>query len=452
MSGKRLVVIGGVAAGLSAASKARRLDSSLKITVFERSGYVSYGACGIPYYVGGIIAEAEDLLALTVDTLRTKRGIDVRVHTEVTAIDREHKHVAATCLESGETYTVPYDYLVIATGAKPIIPPIRGMESNRVFVVRNVEDAIAIRRESEGARSAVIVGGGVIGLEMAEQIAGRGVKVTIFEALDRLLPNLPLSYSQLVADELQRNGVTLHLGKSVSSIQESGGTVVSVTDSDGSTTACDMVIVAVGVKPESDLARSAGLDLGLKDAIVVDTQQRTSDSSIWAAGDCVQMRHLLGDTPVYAPLGTTANKMGRVAGSNIGGEPAQFDGVLGSIVTKVFDLYIAATGFSLKQALDEGYEAAEHAIVKGDKASYYPGSRDTHLNMVVDTKSGRLLGAQGIGGESIAGRINVLVAAITTGMTVAQLNELDLVYTPSVAPVYDPLLIAASQAMKLKRG
>lgn len=452
MSGKRLVVIGGVAAGLSAASKARRLDNNLKITVFERSGYVSYGACGIPYYVGGMIAEAEDLLALTADTLRTKRGIDVHVHTEVTAIDREQKQVAVTSLESGETSTVGYDYLVIATGARPIIPPIQGIGNNGVFFVRNVEDAKAIRSHVEGARSAVIVGGGVIGLEMAEQIAGRSIEVTLFEALDRLLPNLPVSYSHLVADALQQNGVRLHLGKSVSSIQESGGTVVSVTDSEGSTTACDLVIVAVGVKPESDLARSAGLELGLRGAIVVDTHQQTSDPCIWAAGDCVQMRHLLSDTPVYAPLGTTANKMGRVAGSNIGGEAAQFDGVLGSIVTKVFDLYIAATGFSLEQAIAAGHDAVQHAIIKGDKASYYPGRRDCHLNVVVDTKSGRLLGAQGVGGESIAGRINVLVAAITMGMTVAQLNELDLVYTPSVAPVYDPLLIAASQAMKLARG
>lgn len=451
MSGKKLVVIGGTAAGLSAASKAKRLDSSFEITVFERGGYVSYGACGLPYYVGGMIAEADDLISLTVDTLKQKRGIDVHIHTEVTAIDRAQKLVVAKNLKSGEMISAPYDYLVIATGSRPIVPPIKGVEHSGVYVVRSVEDGIAIKHHAQKARAAAIVGGGVIGLEMAEQLAERGMKVTLFEALDRLLPILPPAYSQLIADELQHKGVTLRLGTSVASIEEEGGSVVSVTDSNGSTVACDLVIVAVGVKPESELAQAAGLELGVRDAIVVDTRQRTSDPSIWAAGDCVQMRHLLSDKPVYLPLGTTANKMGRVAGSDIGGEAASFEGVLGSIVTKVFDLYIAATGLTLEQARAQGYDAAERAIIKGDKASYYPGSRDAYLNLVVDTHSGRLLGAQGVGGESIAGRINVLVAAITMKMTVAQLNELDLVYTPSVAPVYDPLLIAASQTMKLVR-
>ena len=451
MGGKRLVVIGGTAAGLSAASKAKRLDGSFEVTVFERGGYVSYGSCGLPYFVGGMIREADDLVSLTAEELRSKRGFRVHTHTEVVRIDRARKLVEAKDLENGGTFDAPYDALVIATGSRPIIPPIVGMESRGVFTVRSVEDGIAIRDRAGKARAACVIGGGVIGLEMAEQLALRGLKVTIFEALDRLLPAFPEEHSRLVADHLALKGVDLHLSRSVAAIRSEGGEVVGVTADDGSTVSCDMVIVAVGVRPESGLAEAAGLELGLRSAIVVDERQRTSDPHIWACGDCAQMRHLITGKPVYLPLGTTANKTGRVAGGVIGGEDDRFEGVLGSMVTKVFDLYIASTGLSLQQALAEGYAAEQQTVIKGDRASYYPGSRDAHVNLVVDTADGRLLGAQGIGGETIAGRINVLVAAVTMGMTVSRLGELDLLYTPSVAPVYDPLLIAASQAMKLVR-
>lgn len=444
-----LIIIGGTAAGLSAASKAKRLCPELEITVYERSGFVSYGACGLPYFVGGLIGEPEELVSLTAKTLREKRGIPTYTHHEVTRIDRAQKLVEVRDLATGKTFSRHYDRLMLATGAVPILPPLPGVESKGVHCLRTVEDGIALKaRVAAGAKRAVIVGGGFIGLETAEELTFAGLAVTVVEAQPRLLPFLPEEYARAIQKELEDHGVALRLGAGVTEVVTENGCAAGVRLADGEVLPGDVILFSVGVRPASELAVDCGLELGLRGGIVVDEEQRTSDPAIYAAGDCVQMKHLLTGAPCYVPLGTTANKQGRIAGENLAGGHSVFKGVLGSQVTKVFDLYAASTGLTLRQAEEAGFSPVTSAIVKGDRASYYPGGGENRLTLLLDRRTGRLLGAQGIGTATIAGRMNVLATAITAGMTVDELNELDLVYSPSVAPVYDPVLIAASQAMK----
>lgn len=445
---EKLIVIGGTAAGLSAASKAKRLKKDMDIQVFEKSGYISYGACGLPYYVGGMIDDAEDLVSVSVGDMNVKRGIPVSIHTEVTHIDPSLKTVQVKYLSSGEEREFAYDKLVLATGARPIHPDIPGIDSDGVFYLRNVEDGIALRLKVAKASRVVLMGGGFIGLELAEQLSEAGVKVTLCEALERLLPFLPESFSGKISDMMTSKGVSLRLNAKVAEVLSHNGSVSGIRLESGEAMDCDAVVVSIGVMPASQLAREAGLELGIKGSIVVDDHMRTSNPDIWACGDCAQTKNILTGKPCYVPLGTTANKMGRIAGSNIGGEECSFPGVLGAMVTKVFDISIAATGLSLQAALHEGYDAVASAISKNDRASYYPGAEENLLNLVFDRHTGLLLGAQGIGSATVAGRINVLTACITAGMTVSQVNELDLVYAPPFAPVYDPILIAASQAEK----
>ena len=446
---KKLVVIGGTAAGLSAASKAKRSLPELEIVVFEKTGYASYGSCGLPYFIGGLIKRPDDLVQITVEDLRSKRGINVFLRHEVTHIDRQSRQLEVLELETGRVFTESYDQLVIASGARPVIPDIPGIKAEGVFTLRSVEDGIYIRAAVEsGAKKALVIGAGLIGLELAEQLTERGCNVELIESLPRLLPVLPPQFAQEVKDQLVKRGVGLHLGAAVKEILVKDGKAAAARLTDGSEIPADFVLVAAGVTPNTALAKACGLELGLKESILTDAAMRTSDPSIWACGDCTQTINLITGKPVYTPLGTVANKQGRVAGASIAGEKAGFPGVVLSQGCKVFDLYLAATGLTLEAALAAGFAAAESSVIKGDKANYYPGSADNKINLVFERKGGRILGAQGIGSLSVAGRINLLASGLTTGMTVAQLNELDLVYTPAIAPVYDPLLIAASAALK----
>ena len=392
---EKVIIIGGTAAGLSAASKAKRVDPSLEITVFERSGYISYGACGLPYFVGGIIDQPDDLVSLNVDQMTNQRGVPTFIHHEVTSIDRTAQTVTVRDLDSGKSWQQPSDKLVIATGARAIVPDIPGADAEGVYTLRTVEDGIRLKSTVQGGehKAIAIVGGGFIGLEMAEELTNSGLEVHLFEVMPRLLPFLEERFSAAVLDVLQKHGVYVHLNAEVAALETADGHVCGVQTKDGITGGA-----------------------------------------------------------AYVPLGTTANKQGRIAGGNLAGEHETFKGVLGSMVTKAFELYISATGLSLAQAQAAGYNAAASVITKGDRASYYPGSQSNTICLILDKATGRLLGAQAIGSESVAGRINVFATAITCGMTVAEINELDLVYAPPVAPVYDPILIAASQAMKKVEG
>ena len=448
----KLIVVGGTAAGLSAASKAKRTDPSMDVTVYERTGYTSYGACGLPYLVEGKVKEPEDLVTLTPRELSVKRGIRTLIRHEVISLDAASKTLRVRNLETGDIFQDQYDKLVLATGAAAVLPPVAGIDADGVYVLKTVEDGIAVRDRAMSANSAVILGGGLIGLETAEALAARGLQVTVVEALPRLLPYFEDIYAGQAADQLSRHGVSLLTGVSVREVKKKNGCFAACLLSDGREIPADFLLVSAGVRPNTELAWQAGITLGLRGAVRVDEYMRTTDPDIYACGDCAAARHILTGEEVYVPLGTTANKQGKAAGSNIAGEKEVFPGIAGSQVTKVFDLWLAGTGLNMAQAEAAGFEADTVRIQKGSLASYYPGGSMLTLSLVFDTLTGRLLGAQGSGDESIAGRINVLVAAISAGMTVGQLEGLDLVYTPSVAPVYDAVLIAAAQAAKKVRS
>jgi len=446
---KRIVVIGGTAAGMSAAVRVKRLLPDSEVVVLERSGFISYGSCGLPYYIGGIIESIHDLLSLTPETA-TERGVDAKVYKEALSIDRNSKNVVYKDIQSGKTSSISYDYLVIATGAVPVFPRLPNIDAAGVYTLRTIEDGLAIRKilDNNGAKRALIVGGGFIGLEMAEQFNHRGIEVSILEALPRILPSFEEEYAGEIVKTLEDHGIRIISGQSLSAIETREGRAVAAVSDKGMRLDVDLIIISAGVRPNSDLARAAGLNIGYKGGIVVDDELKTSDDSIWACGDCVVMHNLITGKDTYVPLGTTANKQGRIVGGNIAGERKNFNGVLGSQVTKVFDSYIASTGLNLDAAIREGFDAVIEKIVKSDKASYYPRGVDCHLCLIFDRKTGRLLGAQAMGGISVAGRINTLAVAITAGLSIQQINEIDFVYAPPVAPVYDPILIAASQGIK----
>lgn len=446
---RKLIVIGGIAAGLSAVAKAKRLLPDLEVSVYEKSNFASTGACGLPYFVGGNVKKARDLLSLSIEDLRDKRGISVLTGHEVLEIDHAKKTVHVIDHGNNRRFSDIYDDLVIATGAIPIRPSLPNISADGVFFIRTLEDAIALKNAiKNGAKKAVVIGCGFIGLETAEQLAEIGLKVTVVETQPTLLPFFENDYSEMIRQELLKHGVSVELNVTAEEILTIKGVAKGIRLSDGKILQADVILISIGVKPDTSLAKRSGIGQGLRGSILVNNDMRTNLPSIWACGDCVQSYSLITGQPCWVPSGTIANKQGRVAGSNIGGEPATFPGVLGSHVTKIFDLYATTTGLNLAMAQKAGFDAKSTSIVKSDKASYYPGGTDSYISLIFEKKGGRILGAQALGGISIAGRINVLIAAITVGMTVSQLNELDLLYSPSVAPVYDPLLIAAATALK----
>lgn len=443
---RQLVVIGGVAAGLSAAGRAKRLSPELKVTVFERSGYCAYTACGLPYFVSGVIDDHRKLLMRAARELAGE-GLDVRVRHEVTEIDVDAGTVSVTGLDSGIETTVPYDELMIAAGAKPITP-FPGVELDGCFVVRTIEDALAIDAWLSGARPArgVIVGAGYIGLEMAEALRARGVATTIVERELDILPLVDADVAAVVLDELRRNEVTVLTGAAVEAIE--GDSCVRAVRADGVAIPAEIVVLGIGVRPDSGLAVAAGVPVGAHGGVCVDPRMRTRLDGVWAAGDCCETRHLLHDAPAYIPLGTTANKQGRVAGSNIGGREDEFAGVVGTSVLKVFDLEVARTGLTVRQARAAGLDAVHATVTHKSRAAYYPGWKPITVKLVAERVSGRLLGAQIAGREGVAKRIDVIAAALHARATVRDVAAFDLSYAPPFAPVWDPLLVAARQAEK----
>lgn len=443
-----LIVIGGVAAGMSAASKARRIDPDMEIIVYEKSGYVSYGACGLPYYVQGLIQKHTDLVVRTPDQF-AKRGIQVFVHHEVTAIDPSNRRVRVKNLESGQTFETAFDHLMLSTGGYALRPPIPGLESpaDNLFAVRNVEDGAAIRRfiETENPRQAVIVGAGYIGVEMAEAlIAGHGLDVTVVTLFPPLVPTFDEDMSEHVSAELARHGVQLHV-EGVKAFERQGRRVTAVLTQESSFPA-DMVVLAMGVRPNTALAQSAGIALGPTGAVAVDDHQRTNVEGIFAGGDVAEALDLVTGKPTYVPLGTTANKQGRVAGENIAGGDATFAGIVGTAVVKVFDSDAARTGLTETQAREHGYDVHTTTIRASSNAHYMPGGGPLHVKLVYEA-GGRLLGAQMVG-RAAAKRIDVVAAALHARWTVEELQKLDLSYAPPYAPVWDALLVAANVAVK----
>ncbi|MDP1647062.1 MAG: FAD-dependent oxidoreductase [Rubrivivax sp.] len=445
---RRLVIIGGDAAGMSAASQARRMTSSekLEIVVFERSSRTSYAACGLPYLVGGFVKSADSLVARTPEQHRAK-GIDVRTRHEVTAIDAEASTVTVRDLDTGRGSVLHYDELLIGTGAAGISPPWPGIDAQGVLQLRTFDDAAEVERLlGAGARRAVVVGAGYVGLEVAEGLLERGLDVTVVERLDApMAAVLDAEMAAGVADAMRAAGIDLRLGTAVTGFTAVGGRVTAVETAAGPVPA-DLAVIGLGVRPNAELARAAGIGVGEAGGIIVDDHLRTGTAHVWAAGDCVESRHRVTGRPVVVALGTHANKQGRVAGTNIAGGDAAFGGVLGTAITRFQDVEIARTGLTEREAAAAGFDAIGVVTEASSRAHYYPGAQPMKIKIVAARGSGRLLGAQIVGGAGAGKRIDVLATALWNEMTVAELAGMDLAYAPPFSPVWDPVLLAAGKA------
>lgn len=444
----RVVVIGGVAAGMSAASQVRRRDPEIEVVVLHRGRDISYSACGMPYNIGDPKREVGDLVILDAASARQERGIDVRTRQDVQSIDRERKTVKVREIDSGREYELAWDKLVIATGASAARPPLPGLDAPGVFVVRELEDAQAIKAylRATVVKKAVIVGAGYIGLEMADALHGLGIEVSVIEKAGQVLPGFAPAIIADARQELERNGIDVQTGVGIQSVERSGADLVVRTDSGA--VSGQLVIVSVGARANVELAMAAGIKLGETGAIAIDDGMRTSAADVFAAGDCAQARHLVLGRPVWIPLGTTANKQGKVAGANAAGADERFGGIVGTAGFKLFDLEVARTGLGEADIAAAGIKAVTAVSHHHTRARNYPGDRPITTVVYAERGSGRLLGAQMIGGEAVAKRIDVFATALHAGMTVAQIEDLDLSYAPPFAPVYDPILIAASVGVK----
>jgi CoA-dependent NAD(P)H sulfur oxidoreductase len=450
---KRLLVIGGGAAGMSAASAARRVDPALDIVVLEATGHAAYGLCGLPYLVSGVIGSAEALVAYPPDFFRLKRGIDLRLGVAAVGIDPDGATV--TYADAGHEREIGYDRLVVTAGGAPTIPPIPGLDSalegGRAYTVRTLEDAVRLRRllEAGGARRALVVGAGYIGLEMAEALRARCLDVVVVELLDQVMPNLDPEAAALVEAEVRQHSVDLRLKTGLTELRATATSLVAVLD--GEPELVDVVVVATGVRPNGAIAAAAGARTDASGALLVDSRMRTSLPRVIAAGDCVAPYHRLLGRPAFVPLGPAANKTGRVAGTVAAGGDAEFHGILGTAVVKVFDLAVGRTGLTLREARQGGLAALATDAVGRSRAKYYPGSEAITVRLVHEP-GGRLLGAQMVGRSGVAKRIDVVATALQAGFSVEDLAGLDLSYAPPYAPVYEPVLLAAQAAALSRDG
>ncbi len=445
---ERLVVIGGDAAGMSAAAQARRRrgPEDLEIVAFERGRFTSYSACGIPYWIGEVVGDRDELIVRSPEEHR-ERGIDVRTSTEVVAIDLDRAAVEVRDLASDTSRWEGFDQLLVATGAVPASPPIPGVDAEGIHGVQTLEDGDRVRRDLErGPRErAVVVGAGYIGLEMAEALLMRGLEVTVVDLAPQVMRTLDPDMAGLVSDALTGLGVVVRLGETVEAFEDDGGRVSAVVTDQGVLPA-DIVVLGLGVRPDVALASEAGVPVGDAGGVVVDRRMRTGSVGVWAAGDCTEKFHRVSRRPVSIALGTHANKQGRVAGINLGGGYATFPGVVGTAVSKICAIEVARTGLNEREAAEAGFEAVTATVRSTTRASYYPGSSPLTVKAVAERRTGRLLGAQIVGREGAGKRIDVLATALWSGLTVDELINVDLSYAPPVSPLWDPVLIAARKA------
>ena len=456
----RVLIVGGVAGGASCAARARRLSEEADIIIFERGPYVSFANCGLPYYVGDVIPKERDLLLATPPYFRERFNIDVRVHNEVRAINRQKNEVQVRNTETGEVYQETYDALVLSPGAAPVRPPLPGIDLPGIFSLRTIPDSNQMREwiVEKGVKRAVIVGGGFIGLEMAENLAGRGISVSIVEMLPQLMPALDPEMAVLVQDHLSANGVSLHLGDAVAGFEQGAdGHGIIVTTESGEKHPCDMVILAIGVRPEIKLAREAGLEIGALGGIRVDDQMRTSDSRIWAVGDAVEVRDVTSGEWILLALAGPANRQGRIAADVIMGRNSRFRGVQATAVCKVFDMVVASTGASEKALQRSGINGRPARYEKvylepTHHVGYYPGAKPIMIKFIFSTEEGRVLGVQAVGEEGVEKRIDVISMAIQKGATVFDLEEAELCYAPQFGSAKDPVNLAGMVAANILRG
>jgi NADPH-dependent 2,4-dienoyl-CoA reductase/sulfur reductase-like enzyme len=496
---KKILIIGGVAAGTSAASKARRIDPNADIKIIQEEPVVSYGACGIPYVIEGVIDDFSKLIARSTEEFERKYNIDIFENTRAVKIDAVNKQVYAETLsntdsnnnnnsvnsnsksDSNTLMIFEYDSLVIATGARSVIPNIKGVIVNKeisntnihrsstmvkgILLLRNYGDGFYIRDSiKEDSKSCVIVGAGLIGIEMAQAFRRRGMDVTIIEMADRVLPSLlDKDMAEIVKEELENNGIKVVLGEGLQEVvtlssPHSSSTLSlkvryleQIKTSKNKEIVADLLLLGTGVRPNSEIAKAAGIEIGVGNAIKVDEHMRTNIPDIFAAGDCATARNYITNKDVYLPLGTTANKQGRVAGENAAGGNAVFKGIAGSVITKTFDLYVGKTGLDKQEAVQNGFDPIEKEIKSVTRAGYYPNKKSISIKLMADRKSQSVLGAQVVGGEGVKGRIDLVAFALLMRATVDDLVDYDACYVPPASPVWEPMNIAASQTTKLLR-
>jgi len=450
----KIVIVGGVAGGASAATRLRRLNERAEVIVFERGPYVSFANCGLPYHIGGVIKERENLLLATPESLRAEYDIDVRTGQEVIAIDRHKKEITVRVLDTGETYHESYDKLILSPGARPFVPPVPGVDLPGVFQLRTIPDMDAIKAhiDSGKARTAVVVGGGFIGLEMTENLMHRGMDVTVVEMLDQVIPPLDFEMAALVHRHLRLKNVRLALSDGLKSISQGENGQLAVTLASGKVVYADMVVISVGVRPESDLAKSAGLEIGPRGHILVNESLQTSDTDIYAIGDVIQVNNPITGQPTAIPLAGPANRQGRLAADHIAGRNVAYQGTQGTCIVKVFDLAVAATGLNAKQLRKQGIAFRSTITQSPDHTTYYPGASHIAIKLLYAPNDGRILGSQIVGAKGVARTINVLSTAIKTGMTVFDLEHLELAYAPPYGSARDAVNIAGFVAANELRG
>ena len=442
----KVVIIGGVAGGMSAATRMRRLDGDAAIIVLEKSGYVSYANCGLPYYVGGVIEEESDLLLQTPESLHARFRLDVRVANEVIAINRPKKTVSVRNLLTREVYEIDYDKLILSPGASPVVPPIPGVE--RAMTLRTVEDVERITaRVGEKPTSAVVIGGGFIGVEIAENLMHRGIKTSLVEATPQVLAPLDPEMATLVSKEMALQGVELHLADGVSTIDAQ-----TVTLSSGAVLPAALVILAIGVRPDTALAKAAELKIGERGGIEVDDFNRTSDHDIYAVGDAAQKSDALDGTATLVPLANLANRHGRVVADHIAGLTTRPVKTIGTAIVKVFDLMIATTGWNEKRLIAQNRRYLAIHTHPNSHAGYYPDAKQMALKLLFDPKTGEILGAQGVGIEGVDKRIDVIATAIRGGITAPELADLELAYAPPFGSAKDPVNMLGYIAENLISG
>jgi len=450
----KLIIVGGVAGGATAAARARRLEEKAQIILFERGEYISFANCGLPYYIGGTIKKRDNLLVATAEFFSERYAVDVRIFSEVTAIDPAAKQVSVTDHRTGKTYTEDYEKLILSPGARPIRPPLEGIDSPNIFNLRNIPDTDRIKAfvDTQQPQKALIVGAGYIGLEMAENLVHRGIRVTIVEMLEQVMAPLDPEMAGLVQSNLKEKGVQLFLGEGVQSFrpESEGGLVVQTTT--GREIAADLVMLSAGILPENELAKNAGLAIGEKGGIKVNARMQTSDPSIYAVGDAVEVRDVVTGQPVIMALAGPANKQGRIAADNALGRSSLFKGTLGTAVVKVFDQTAAATGASEKSLARHKIPHMISYTHSNSHADYYPDASTMAIKLIFTPGTGRILGAQIVGRDGVDKRIDVLATAIHGNMTVYDLEELELAYAPPYSSAKDPVNIAGYVAVNLLKG
>jgi CoA-disulfide reductase len=451
--GIKLIIVGGVAGGATAAARARRVNEDAEIIVFERGEYISFANCGLPYYIGNVIKKRSHLLLATPKQFKNRYNIDVRIFSEVVGLNAKDKTVEIKNTATGEKYKESYDKLILSPGAEPIKPPLEGIELENIFHLRNVPDSDRIKKivDERNPRRAVVVGGGFIGLEMAENLTDRGVKTTIVEMLDQVMPSLDYEMASMIHEHLEAKDVELEFKNSVKSFSKAGNQIL-VSTQKGRTIECDMVLLSVGIRPENSLAKQANLKIGPTGGIAVDNTMKTSDPNIYAVGDAVEVRDIVTGFPTLTALAGPANKQARIAADNALGRKSIFTGTLGTSVVKVFDMVLASTGINEKFLKKHDIPYLVSYTHSGSHAGYYPGATNTSIKILFSPGTGKVLGAQIVGQKGVDKRIDVLATAIRAKMTVFDLQELELAYAPPYSSAKDPINICGFVAANILKA